>query len=61
MLKPFNFINVRQHPLSYSLNIINVGQYPLSYSNTRTHVWATNKVQHIHIIFNQTGTVANQD
>ena len=36
MLKPFDFINV--------------GQYPLSYSNTPPHVWATNKVQHVHII-----------
>jgi len=25
MLKPFNFINVGQHPLSYSLYFINVG------------------------------------
>ena len=34
MLKRFNFINVGQHLLSYSLNFINVGQCPLSYSNT---------------------------
>jgi len=33
MLKPFNFINVGQHPLSYSLNFVNVEQYSLSYSN----------------------------
>ena len=33
MLKPFNIINVGQHPLSYSLYFINVGQCPLSYSN----------------------------
>ena len=40
---------------------INVAQYPLLYSNTPPYVWATNKVQHMHIIFNQTGMVANQD
>ena len=33
MLKPFDFINVGQHSLSFSLNFINVGQYPLSYFN----------------------------
>ena len=33
MLKPFDFINVGQHPLSFFLNFINVGQYPLSHSN----------------------------
>jgi len=47
MFKPFNFINV--------------GQYPLLYSNTPPHVCAANKAQHAHTIFNQMGTVANQD
>jgi len=36
-LKPFNFINVGQYPLSYSLYFINVGQCPLSYSNKDLH------------------------
>jgi len=43
MLKPFNFINVGQYPLSFSLNFINVGQYSLSHFNTPPHMWATTK------------------
>jgi len=31
-------------------NFINVGQHPLSYSDTSLHVWATTKAQHVHTI-----------
>jgi len=55
MLKPFDFINVGQHPLLFSLNFINVGQYPLSYSNTAPQVWATNKAQHVYTILIKQG------
>jgi len=50
MLKSFNFINVGQHPLSYSLNFINIRQYLLSYSKTLPHMWATNNAQYMHTI-----------
>ena len=38
MLKPFNFLNVGQHPLLYSLYFNSVGQYSLSYSNIPPHI-----------------------
>ena len=47
MLKPVNFINV--------------GQTLLLQLQHAPHMWAINKALHVHIIFNQTGTVANQD
>jgi len=52
------------HKLMYKLNplnFINIRQSSLAYSNTPPHVWATNKVLHVHTIFNQIGTVRNQD
>ena len=41
-----------------ALEFYQCGTIPLSYSNTPPHVWAINKAQHVHTIFNQTGTVA---
>jgi len=52
------------HKLIYMLkrlNFVDVGQTSLLYYNMPPHVWATNKAQHVHTIFNQTRMVVNQD
>ena len=54
-------MHISSNEISSQNYFINVGQTPLSYSNTAPHMWAINRAQHVHIIFNQTGTVANQD
>jgi len=41
MFKPFDFINV--------------GQHPFSYSNTPPHMWATSKAQRVHTILIKQG------
>ena len=50
MLKPFNFINAGQHPLSYSLYFYQCGTIPtfiLQHTPSRA---ATNKTQYVHTI-----------
>jgi len=50
MLKPFNFINVGQPPLSYSLYFYQCGTIPTFIHQHAPHVWATNKAQYVHTI-----------